>query len=242
MFENEVLNDDLRLIPSEYRSLNEVIYSKLKDLIIAGRLRPGTRLLETELAASLGTSRSPVREAIYRLENDGLVQVKPRVGAWVTVVTRRDAEESYRIYGDLEVLAVKLAFENGGITPERLRVLDKLVDDMEDTVRSRDKIAILGADTTFHNGIVELSDSRLLKGTIQGVLPTVLRTRALHHLYFLGEGKEEDLVQEHRVIVRELSSGDENRGVTAVANHWKLARERIRDGIARQLLPEIELN
>ena len=88
-----------------YRPLRDLVFESLKDAILTQTLPPGKRLLENELAESLGVSRTPVREAIRRLEQEGLVAMIPRKGAYVSGISLKDIREVYEIRAALEMLA-----------------------------------------------------------------------------------------------------------------------------------------
>src|SRR5881628_3303257 len=112
----------------DHPSLQEKVYDHLKQAILAGEIQPGERLLETRLAESLGVSRIPVREAIRKLERDGLIVVYPRRGVYASPLGPRDVDEVYAIRAVLEGLAARLAAEHR--TEQHLARLDEIVADM----------------------------------------------------------------------------------------------------------------
>ncbi len=227
------LKRELVLTRTERRSLNETVYAKLKEAVIGGKLRPGDKLVEWELASSLGVSRSPIREAIYRLEHEGLALVKPRVGAFVTEITAHDVEESYDICGALEVLAVRLALKR--LDSERSALLQQYVEQMVASARGDDKEGELEADSCFHSALIEFSDRRLLKMAFQVVLPTVQRSRTLHYLSFLSSSDQHDFAKEHVRLLEAINTGDESKATEAVTLHWKTMKQRIMQRLASKL-------
>src|SRR5919202_6686418 len=112
----------------EHPSLQEKVYDHLKQAILAGEIQPGERLLETRLAKSLGVSRIPVREAIRKLEREGLIVAFPRRGVYASSLSPRDVDEVYAVRAVLEGLAARLAAEHR--TEEQLGRLDTIVAEM----------------------------------------------------------------------------------------------------------------
>src|SRR2546423_13163446 len=100
----------------DHPSLQEKVYDHLKQAILAGEIEPGERLLETRLAQSLGVSRIPVREAIRKLEREGLIVVFPRRGVYASSLSPRDVDEVYAVRAVLEGLAARLPAESRGGT------------------------------------------------------------------------------------------------------------------------------
>ncbi len=110
-----------KLVPIKldgYKPLRDVVFENLRDAIITQVLKPGERLMEIQLADEMGVSRTPVREAIRKLELEGLVVMVPRKGAYVAGVSMKDIHEVYEVRSALEMLAVTLAAER--ITDEEL--------------------------------------------------------------------------------------------------------------------------
>ena len=103
---------------NEYLPLRDVVFNTLREAILRGDLEPGERLMEIALANRLGVSRTPIREAIRKLELEGLVVMIPRRGAQVASITKKDLQDVLEVRSSLEVLATELACER--ITPEQL--------------------------------------------------------------------------------------------------------------------------
>jgi DNA-binding GntR family transcriptional regulator len=109
-------------------SIREHAYLYLKELILDGKLKPGDRLIERELAAKLSISRTPIREALFRLESQGFVKTVPRKGVIVSEISDNEVIEVFTILSSLEVLAVKLAVQR--MDPETQKDLDRKIDDL----------------------------------------------------------------------------------------------------------------
>ena len=120
--------NERKLVPIKldgYKPLRDVVFETLRDAIIRQVLKPGERLMEIQLADEMGVSRTPVREAIRKLELEGLVVMVPRKGAYVAGVSMKDIHEVYEVRSALEMLAVTLAAER--ITDEELDALERQV-------------------------------------------------------------------------------------------------------------------
>ena len=117
--------EDLELNANAYLPLRDVVFQTLREAILRGDLKPGERLMELHLASKLGVSRTPIREAIHMLQQEGLVVTVPRRGAEVAKMTEKDMEDVLLIREALEILAVQLACDN--ITEEQILLLEEKV-------------------------------------------------------------------------------------------------------------------
>lgn len=115
---------DLEMNMDDYLPLRDVVFNTLRRAILKGELKPGERLMEIALADKLGVSRTPIREAIRKLELEGLVVMAPRKGAKVASITERDLNDVLEVRKGMEVLAISLACER--ITKEEMEHLEKL--------------------------------------------------------------------------------------------------------------------
>jgi DNA-binding GntR family transcriptional regulator len=138
----------------------ETVYQKLRDEIVSGVLRPGDRLAETEIAARMGTSQGPIREALARLRSQGLIQVFPHRGSFVAELTTDDARDIYNIRSILERRALELALPN--LSADDYRLLESDIEEMAETARNGDTIGNVTADMRFHRRIFEASGSATL--------------------------------------------------------------------------------
>ena len=116
----------VKIAENEYLPLRDVVFNNIKDGILTGRLRPGERLLENQLAEELGVSRTPIREALRMLEIENLVDLIPRKGAQVKKMSEKDIKDVLEIRKVLEELASGIAAEN--ITKQEIAELKKLQD------------------------------------------------------------------------------------------------------------------
>ena len=130
------MTDDLTLNMNAYLPLRDVVFNTLREAILKGDLKPGERLMELQLASKLGVSRTPIREAIRMLEQEGLAVTMPRKGAEVAKMTLKDMEDVLEIREALDELAVRIACEK--ITDEQLKRLMDAKDLFETSTRTGD--------------------------------------------------------------------------------------------------------
>ncbi|WP_198406680.1 GntR family transcriptional regulator [Paracoccus yeei] len=186
-------------------------YHDLRYRILTGRLAPGTTLLETELAALLSLSRTPVREAVIKLEEEGLVEVRPRHGVTVKALSLQDFGHILNVFSALEVRAVELAAARGLTEPEA-QALTRMLDQMEAATAAGDITRWSDIDDEFHAAIVALCGNQRLQDAISAFWGQQYRARLM---ILPLRPLPEDSDREHRLILAALRAGD--RG---------LARER----------------
>ena len=141
--------EDLELNANAYLPLRDVVFQTLREAILRGDLKPGERLMELHLASKLGVSRTPIREAIHMLQQEGLVVTVPRRGAEVAKMTEKDMEDVLLIREALEILAVQLACDN--ITEEQILLLEEKVSEFERVIQTGDIKLIAKADIDFQD-------------------------------------------------------------------------------------------
>lgn len=202
--------------------LRDQVYERLRHQIIDGTLRPGTKLVERELAAELGVSRVPVREAVRRLETEGFVQVVPRKGVVIRQLSRKNVEELYDVREALEVLATRRAAENSGPADRR-----RLNQHLTQARRALDagKIERFGAaNEAFHDEIIALARNELLAEMLEPLQGRL-------HWLFRQIDDPESLLDEHRRLYDAIASGDPD-----VAGARALEHVRINRAIALRVL------
>lgn len=195
-----------RLIPVKldgYKPLREIVFDTLRDAIINQVLKPGERLMEIQLAEEMGVSRTPVREAIRKLELEGFVVMVPRKGAYVAGISMKDITEVFEIRAALEVLATGLAAQR--ITDEELEEMERhLVKETEET-EANNLRSIVAIDTTFHDLIYKAARNQKLLQIVNNLQEQLHRFRSAS-LARPGRGKV--ALEEHRKIVEALASRD----------------------------------
>ena len=165
----------IKMGENEYLPLRDVVFNNIKDGILTGRLRPGERLLENQLADELGVSRTPIREALRMLEIENLVDLIPRKGAQVKKMSEKDIKDILEIRKVLDELAAGLAAEN--ITKQEIAELKKLHSDFVEAFERGDREAVLEADTKFHDVIFNTTKNDKLIQIISNISIQIYRYR-----------------------------------------------------------------
>jgi DNA-binding GntR family transcriptional regulator len=156
----------VRLAPlTDQLSLQERTYQALRRALLEGDYLPGARIYEGAIAQALGVSRNPVREAIRRLQQDGLLDVRPHYGIYVTTIPAEEIEDIYRIRGALEATAAALAAER--MTDEEIEILGRTLDEQQRAAASavelpREPVSVVQADRFHHAIHVGAKSPRLL--------------------------------------------------------------------------------
>ena len=208
------MTDDIQLQMNEYLPLRDVVFQTLRQAILRGKLQPGERLMEIHLAQQLGVSRTPVREAIRMLEQEGLVIRIPRKGAIVAEITKSDLEDVLEVRAALEELAVKKACRN--ISQEQLQELKKAAGKFAASLQKEDLMACAQADVAFHEIISAATENRRLIQILNNIREQIYRYR-LENLK--DKSSHANLVEEHTAICRALEERSEEKASEAVRVH-----------------------
>ena len=205
-------------------------YRQLREAIVHGRLAPGTRIVETEVAERLGISRTPVRAALQRLHQEGYISTvrgkssRPQVSP----LTREDAGELFEIVGEIEGLAARAASEKP--PAERLALADQLKEVNDEYLRSAqgdrpDPNTLFDLDTRFHRTYVEAgARPRLLR------LHNAIKPQAERYVRLYISALTDEIatsVAEHKVIVATIGAGDPDQAQAAVVANWRNAAQRL---------------
>lgn len=204
-------------------------YDRLKAEILLGRMPPGFQAPEPEIALRLGMSRTPVREALIRLEAEGLVQLIPRRGARVLPVRAEDMREIYAILTALEPEAAAVLAESG-TKAEDLAALEAAVAEMEAALAAQDLDRWAASDDAFHRALLAAQDNRRLEGIALSLYDQAHRARVIT-LRMRGEGLAQSTA-DHREILTHIQRGDGPGARRVFRSHRKRA--------ARELLHILE--
>ncbi len=185
-------------------SLSDQTYTRLRKSILELDVAPGSSLTESELAADLGVSKAPVREALARLRREGLVESIARSGYQVRPVTVKDARDLFGLRSLLEVEAAGLAASAGGVI-DHLRELDELAQAAYDPTDRSSIIQFLSANRDLHVGIARFAGNQRITHALEQVLDQLLR---YFHLA-LPHAKAEVMVHEHRDLLSAILSGNQ---------------------------------
>jgi DNA-binding GntR family transcriptional regulator len=164
--------------PADRQSQAEFAYEKLRQLVLDGTLPAGAQMLEQEAAARLSMSRTPVREAMVRLRQEGMVEIRPRHGMRVLPISAADMAEIYEVLTALEGAAAE-AVARRGIPARQLGVLRGAVRDMDKALERDDLAAWAEADERFHSHLVELSGNQRLIQMVAQLWDQAHRARML---------------------------------------------------------------
>lgn len=205
-----------------YQPLREVVCETLRDAIRRGILKPGERLMEIQLAEELGVSRTPVREAIRKLELEGYVIMMPRRGTYVANLSIRDVNEVFEIRTSLESLSNGLAAER--ITDEELEQLQRLLVVIGKYIEENDMDKIVETDTKFHDLLYQASRNQRLIGIISNLREQLTRFRTTS-MSFPGRLKE--TLEEHREIVEAIAQGDVKAARKAAEKHMEKSEQTL---------------
>lgn len=185
-------------------SFVEEAYAQIKQRILDNDMPPGFQVLEAELALQFGMSRTPIREALLRLQSEGFVRVAPRRGMLVLPIAPEDMSEIYQIITALETAAVESLAERNP-SPAMLSVLDTAVDDMDRALAADDLEGWAEADERFHRALLELCGNRRLAATAMMFRDQIRRTR---RLTLRLRAKPTRSINAHRQLVDAIRSGD----------------------------------
>ncbi|MDN5343900.1 MAG: hypothetical protein PWQ18_11 [Clostridia bacterium] len=205
-------------------TLQNDIYSYLRKKILAGALKPGERIVETEVASNLGISKSPVREAMRKLEADGLVIIKPRVGGFVVSLGEEDIKDIYEVRQAVEGFAVRLLARKGEQKERIVRDLNEILAQYEQAVKAGDFSQCNRIDTDLHLYLVKTSDnSRLIKMA----LTIYDQAYLLKNMASDIPGRKRQSLREHREIVRAIETEDYVAAQEALINHLEGLKENV---------------
>ena len=215
----------------EYLPLRDVVFNTLRQAILKGELKPGERLMEIALAERLGVSRTPIREAMRKLELEGLVVMIPRRGAQVANITEKDLNDVLEVRIALENMAIKKACQN--MTEDSMSKLWVAAKAFERTTAEGDLVKMAEADVAFHEIIYQASDNRRLIQVLNNLREQIYRYRVE---YLKEEETRNLLVREHEEMTRAIRERD-------VKNAQRIAYQHIenqRMGIIRSIQTEKE--
>ena len=213
-----------------YQPLRETVCEVLRDAIRRGILEPGERLMEVQLAEELGISRTPVREAIRKLEQEGYVIMLPRRGTYVSDVSVKDVKEIFEIRSALESLAAELVTLR--IEPDELDKLRTLLTEIEGQIERKDSMdKIVATDVKFHGLLYQVSRNERLVAIISNLKEQLARFRTLSMSY---PGRLQETLQEHRAMVEAIAAGDVDAARDAAERHMEQAEETLLKAMRRK--------
>jgi DNA-binding GntR family transcriptional regulator len=194
--------------------LRERAYRILRDAIVSGELEPGAVIRDAELAASVGLSRTPVREALTRLANEGLVETKPHSWTRVTPLLLRDVRDALVVVRAMHELAVRLAVP---LMTERHHALMRAANErFAATLEQGDVQGALDADDAFHDVAIAAVGNRVIAATIEHQLPLIRRLERLRFGSLLGRRS----IDWHAQLIDACEEGDADSAVAITTRIW----------------------
>jgi DNA-binding GntR family transcriptional regulator len=206
------------------------VYRELREAIVGGRFQPNERLVEADLARTLGAGRTTIRAALVRLDQEGLVQRTPNRGARVRLVSDREALEIEQVRAALEQLVVREAACRA--TARDLAGLQAELRRMHERVEEGDPLGYSELNASFHERIWAIADNR-----VASALLTTLKSQGIRFQYrtILQPGRPLRSLREHEAIVEALASGDPDASEAMMRQHLAHVVETLRASIERQV-------
>lgn len=206
-------------------TLMDRAFQQIREAIRKGKLKPGDRLVETQLAEEMQISRFPIREALRYLEKEGLVETKPFKGTYVARLTEKDMEELYSLRSSLEELAVRILIKN--IDEKKIKKLESIVANMVQASANDDIDQVISEDLRFHQTICEMSGHRKLLDVWLNLENQLQVFLTIEKNLFENSYQ---FVTTHHPILEAIKSGKVSSAQKAIRDHLGLAMSVIRQG------------
>lgn len=206
--------NDLKVTMNEYLPLRDVVFNTLRQAILKGELKPGERLMEIQLADRLGVSRTPIREAIRKLELEGLVIMVPRKGAEVAKITQKDLNDVLEVRCALEELAVELACKK--ITKEQVEQLEDTLKEFKEVIKGNNLTEVAEMDEKFHMMIFEATGNARLIQILNNLREQMYRYRVE---YLKDKEIYGKLVEEHESIAKNIMESRVDEAKENIKDH-----------------------
>ncbi len=220
------MGTDFEVNMNEFLPLRDVVFNTLRQAILRGELKPGERLMEIQLANKLGVSRTPIREAIRKLELEGLVLMIPRRGAEVAEITEKSLRDVLEVRDALEVLSVELACER--ITEEDIQALKEAAKAFELALQGGDVTEYAEADVKFHDIIYHATDNQKLIQLLYNLREQMYRYRVE---YLKRREVHPILLEEHEYIIECIEKKDKEAARLAIRTHIENQAKTVSDTI-----------
>ncbi|MEQ4299892.1 GntR family transcriptional regulator [Plantactinospora sp. B6F1] len=213
--------------------LRQAVYDVIAEMIINRELRPGEHLVENELAAQLGVSRQPVREALQRLQSEGWVDLRPALGAFVHVPTEEEADQLLATRTLLESESARLAARQA--TAEQVERLRELQEAGEKALQDDDQVELVAANAALHAYVVEMSGNKVLAELI-----AMVDRRVRWYYAPIARSRGREAWDEHAELIEVIASRNGRRAGELMRKHTERTREsyhqRRREAAERETL------
>ena len=210
------------LLIREHLNLSDRIFKIIEKEIVGGAIKPGQRLIETELAENLGTSKSPVREALKRLEGEGIVTLIPRKGYFVRDINRKSIEDFVDIMIVIEPAIVGYALKQK--TDAVCKEIDEIINEMKRTLKKKDYESYVELNDRFHLLFVDLTENEWFLKFFNTLhkQSDMLRSLSLH-----SRDRFTRSIEEHAAIAEAFKKGNEKQLLEAVRHHILMFKENL---------------
>ena len=208
------MENNFKVNMNEYLPLRDVVFNTLRQAILKGELAPGERLMEIQLAEKLGVSRTPIREAIRKLELEGLVLMIPRKGAEVAKISEKSLRDVLEVRRSLEELAIELACQR--MTDEEIEQLGERQNDFKNAIHKGNAMNIAETDEAFHDVIYLGTGNDKLVQILNNLREQMYRYRLE---YIKDEDKRQILIVEHEHILAAIKARNIAEAKNAAREH-----------------------
>jgi len=205
-----------------YKPLGEVVFDYLRNAILSGDLKPGERLMEINLAEQLGVSRTPVREAIRKLELENFVEMIPRKGAYVAQLKAKDILDILEIRALFDGYAASAAAQR--MSDEEVKSLGSTLDKFNKAVVKGDKQAMIDTDNRFHDQLIQATKNRKLIEIVSGLQDQFQRFRII---YFNEFDNYTDMQNSHQELYEAISKRDVRSARERAEKHIKIVEHSV---------------
>ncbi len=219
-----MLEDTYNMKINEYLPLRDIVFQTLRNAIITGELQPGERLMETQLGEKLGVSRTPIREAIRKLELEGLVVMVPRKGAQVAQFTEKDIQDVLEVRAALEALAARLACKR--MDDRAFLKLQLAIAEYSYAAKNKDLETMIEKDVEFHDIICSATQNDKLIQIFNNLKEQVNRYRIT---YLKNVEDSETVEAEHKAILEALKNKEEDVASRLATKHIHTQCDSITD-------------
>jgi DNA-binding GntR family transcriptional regulator len=203
--------------------IRDGIYQSLREWIVRGDLEPGEKIKDKELAVQLGVSRTPVREALRKLQDEGLVETAANRWTQVASLTIRDAERIYPIIQKLEELALALAFSK--LSKQHIRSMKNSNSQLKVALSRNDSHAAMAADATFHQILIDAADNSELTTILEQLK---VKYKRIELAYFSNADLLLASFEEHQMLISALETKNFEAANQALASNWQASIERLK--------------
>jgi DNA-binding GntR family transcriptional regulator len=198
----------------DFGGLSEVVSERLRQAILSGQLKDGQRVVERAIAAELGVSRGPIRDALKTLESEGLVELSPRRGARIATLTIEDAAECIAIREGIEPIAVRFLMQDGAAGG--LEALERAVHNLADAAGRGDWSGAVLLDMEYHELIYRYAGQRRLQRIWDGLRAPLLQTFRLHRQFY---SSITEVPERHRQLLDIIRGGSLEEAEAATRAH-----------------------